>query len=405
MKAGKLIWLLTLVGLLSARAESQENSGSPGVFLRMGVGARALGLGGAYVGLAEGPAATYWNPSGLGRIQNLQFEFMNTNLPFDRTSNFFSGVIPIKNVATIGLSWIGLRVNNIEGRTGNTEDPDYTFTSSQNMIALSLGKSLASMVSIGGNVKFIKYDLGHQSATGVGFDAGLLIHPFDLITLGLMAQDIGTDYRWSGGFTEAVPTSYRAGLALKIYEGVVLAADVNKTGGLSPQLHFGGELRPAYFLPIRLGFHDNQISGGAGFLVPLAANSLEFNYSYTNDRIFNDAVHQISLVFSFGSPSSSRVNATAARPGPAPTPRPKFDAPDPPKPKTTYTVKKKSRSLLVTAALLNVRSGPGTKFRKIAQVRIKQKFGVIAEDGMWIKIKLKTGKFGWLNREYVRILN
>lgn len=403
MKAGKLICLLALIGLLSARAESQENSGSPGVFLRMGVGARALGLGGAYVGLAEGPAATYWNPSGLGRIQNLQFEFMNTNLPFDRTSNFFSGVIPIKNVATIGLSWIGLRVNNIEGRTGNTGDPDYTFSSSQNMIALSLGKSLASVVSIGGNVKFIKYDLDNLSATGIGFDAGLLIHPFDLFSVGLMAQDIGTDYRWSGGFVEAVPPSYRAGLALKVYEGVVLAADVNKTGDLSPQLHFGGELRPAYFLPIRVGFHDNQISGGAGFLVPLAANSLEFNYSYTNDRIFNDAVHQISLVFSFGNPAANRIKTSAAPSGSSP--RPKFDAPEPPQPKPADTVKKKSTAVLVTAALLNVRSGPGTKFRKIAQVRINQKYQVIAEDGMWIKVKLKAGKVGWINREYVRILN
>jgi hypothetical protein len=389
-----------VVSLIGVHGFTQESDGAAGVFLRMGVGARPLGLGETYVGLAEGPSAAYWNPSGLGRIQNFQFEFMNTNLPFDRTLYFFGGALPIKNVMTMGISWIGFRVNDIESRSGNTRDPDFTFSSSQNMIALSLGKSLAPFVAIGGNVKFIKYNLGEQSAAGLGFDAGILLHPIEQLGIGLMAQDIGADYRWSSGLTEGVPPTYRAGVALKVYEGVVLAADLNKSGDLAPRLHVGGEIRPVFFLPLRIGYHNGQVSGGAGFLAPFSAHSLEFNYSYTNDRIFNDAVHQISLVFSFGSYSSNKGAKTSAVRPPA---QPKFEAPSP-KSNATNTVRRTPKAVVVTAALLNVRSGPSTKHRRIAQIRNGEKFEVVAEEGQWLKIKLRSG-IGWVRRDYVRMID
>ena len=37
------------------------------------VGAKALGLGGAYTGIADDYTALYYNPAGLGQIQNSQF--------------------------------------------------------------------------------------------------------------------------------------------------------------------------------------------------------------------------------------------------------------------------------------------------------------------------------------------
>ena len=400
---GKLIligfWLLSLV--FAEAANAQQSSGSAGIFLRMGVGARPLALGSAYVGLAEGPAATYWNPSGLALLSNFQFEFMNTNLPFDRTFNFFSSVIPVRRIFTLGVSWIGLRVNNIEGRTSNTDEPDFTFNSMQNVVFLSLGKSLAPFLSIGGNVKFIKSDIENQSATGLGFDAGVLIHPIEQIRLGLMVQDLGTDYRWSGGFTEGVPPTYRAGAAFKIYDSVLLVGDVSKTGSLSPTLHVGGEVRPAYFLPIRVGYSDKQIAGGAGFLLPLSQHSLELNYSYANDRIFNDAVHRVSVVFAFGSKSTGRVQGAPVRP----VPTKKWETP-----KATATKKKDSDKRLLTQVVieadqLNVRSGPGTDYKKVAQVRRGKRFDAVDEKDGWFKIRLRNGKLGWVYESYFRIVN
>jgi len=47
----------------------------------LGVGARAIGLGGAYVGVADDYSAVYWNPSGLGQVRRMEF-----NLGFSHNS-------------------------------------------------------------------------------------------------------------------------------------------------------------------------------------------------------------------------------------------------------------------------------------------------------------------------------
>ena len=78
------------------KALVQQATGAAGLFLRMGVGARALGMGGAFTGIANDPSAAYWNPSGLGQIHNFQFEFMNVNLPFDRRFNYFCATLPVR---------------------------------------------------------------------------------------------------------------------------------------------------------------------------------------------------------------------------------------------------------------------------------------------------------------------
>ena len=95
------------------KALVQQATGAAGLFLRMGVGARALGMGGAFTGIADDPSAAYWNPAGLGQIHNFQLEFMNVNLPFDRTFNYFSAILPLKRFMTFGVSWVGFRVENL----------------------------------------------------------------------------------------------------------------------------------------------------------------------------------------------------------------------------------------------------------------------------------------------------
>ena len=64
-----------------------------------GPGSRALGLGGAYTGVADDYTATYWNPAGLAQIKRIEFQgsllqtgFSNStryyNTPWDANSNF-----------------------------------------------------------------------------------------------------------------------------------------------------------------------------------------------------------------------------------------------------------------------------------------------------------------------------
>src|SRR5438045_3246800 len=52
--------------------ENFNNVGSSGaVFEKIGVGARAAGMGGAYSALADDISALYWNPAGIARLKGI----------------------------------------------------------------------------------------------------------------------------------------------------------------------------------------------------------------------------------------------------------------------------------------------------------------------------------------------
>ncbi|MFQ5770148.1 MAG: hypothetical protein ACE5HX_06410 [bacterium] len=83
-------------------------------FLRIGVGARALGMGGAYVALANDGTAVFWNPAGLAQINALQLSFTHAPM-FNGLAqhNFASAALKIARNTAIALSWIRLEVDDI----------------------------------------------------------------------------------------------------------------------------------------------------------------------------------------------------------------------------------------------------------------------------------------------------
>lgn len=52
-----------------------EGTAWPEAFEAQGLGARALGMGGAFIGMADDWTAIYWNPAGLARLQGLHAGF------------------------------------------------------------------------------------------------------------------------------------------------------------------------------------------------------------------------------------------------------------------------------------------------------------------------------------------
>ena len=90
MKRTFQLILLTLFMLSCAAVVQADSAGRAGAFLKMGVGARALGMGSAFVGLADDSTAAFWNPAGLAQLQKHEASFMHANLTLDRTYNFFN---------------------------------------------------------------------------------------------------------------------------------------------------------------------------------------------------------------------------------------------------------------------------------------------------------------------------
>src|SRR5437879_7830560 len=84
-------------------------------FLKLGVGARALGLGSAYTSIADDATALHWNPAGLSRISRKEISAMHAQLFADTRFDFLGYAHPTPK-GTFGIGAVYLSQGELEGR-------------------------------------------------------------------------------------------------------------------------------------------------------------------------------------------------------------------------------------------------------------------------------------------------
>ena len=84
-----------------------NNVGSSGeIFEKIGVGARAAGMGGAFSALADDITSLYWNPAGVARLKGITVGASYTKWFADVTHNFIGAVLPLTDRYRLGVSLI-----------------------------------------------------------------------------------------------------------------------------------------------------------------------------------------------------------------------------------------------------------------------------------------------------------
>ena len=97
---------LTMLNASLLRAQSAEDAyrfSSTG----FGIGARAEGMGGAYIGVADDYSATFWNPAGLAQMRRLEFTGGIVNNNYSNSASFLGTSSSASNSST-GLDDLGL---------------------------------------------------------------------------------------------------------------------------------------------------------------------------------------------------------------------------------------------------------------------------------------------------------
>ncbi|HDQ45453.1 MAG TPA: hypothetical protein ENN17_08160 [bacterium] len=321
-------WLLAASLPLFADGES----GHAGLFLRYGTGGRALGMGRAFVAVADDASGVYWNPAGIVGAERAEITTLYSNLYYDSQFAHFGFVLPrprenVKNrlahfligpSSAVGFGWVGLGMSGFEQRTA-TGQLVGDFGIGENGFLFGWAREtmgLWGVLQYGLHIKLVNqhfsglvqsagqnFGKGGRDWSG-GMDAGFTFQPIHTPILRIVSLKyllplrIGVAFqnliqpRWSGpGDRDTFPRAIRAGLSYRFnlkdwfsstwgitswLEDVsfLLAVDKEYITDLPSGTYFGIEgqipvFESVFFQP-RFGMNNQteNFSAGAGLSVP-----------------------------------------------------------------------------------------------------------------------------------------
>ena len=237
-------------------------------FLKIPVGARAVGMGGAFSALADDATSPFWNPAGMVYLPYKEAFLQHAEQFGSLVNHNFGGVVfPMKNgedhrsAFGVSLTWVGIddipitprpgglkagdwldfgidgddRTNDF-GQNNGRWDPgerllissdDLFLASSADMaLGLSYARQRGRHLAWGGTVKFVRQSLPdtipgeHVTSFGAGLDAAVIYMPTDAITMSAVMHDLTTTYlTWSNGTREFVSPNLTTGAAFNFYPG------------------------------------------------------------------------------------------------------------------------------------------------------------------------------------------
>ncbi len=169
-------------------------------FLEIGVGARALAMGGAYTALANDASAIYWNVAGIAKLDHNGIFFNHSQWIAETNFDYFSGVVQLGQVGTVGLSVTALSMDEMDVTTAEyPEGTGQTFKAGDYAVSVAYAISLTDRFAIGFNPKIIHHYIWEMSATGYAIDIGVHYYtPFKNVTLGFSMTNFGSKMRMVG---------------------------------------------------------------------------------------------------------------------------------------------------------------------------------------------------------------
>ena len=327
-------------------------------FLESGVGARALGMGGAFVSHADDVTAGYWNVAGLSRLAQPQAAYMHAER-FDGAVSFDYAAVayPLTERSTVAVSLFRSAVDDIANTldaldpvTGQINPDNVTlFSAADNALFVSYARAASDKVSLGATAKVVRRGVGDfATAWGYSLDVGAQVE-LGRVRLGLNVQDASQMVQsWSVdaerfaeveeesrpiGLTELVLPVARLGastsLPLSDDVGLTLAGDVDlafdgqranvlDAGGVSFRPRFGAEMSYGGILAFRAGISDvatserfgTQLTPTVGAGVRLGGLDVDYGFGDFGGLASELGYsHRVSLAYRFGAGPAPAVPA------------------------------------------------------------------------------------------------
>ncbi|NTV52740.1 MAG: hypothetical protein HGA76_06995 [Candidatus Firestonebacteria bacterium] len=285
-------WGLGLLLLASAATASAESLGLSAEYVLAGSGARTAALGSAFSGTADDASALVWNPGGLGQANLTELAFSHAFLDADRYYDQLLFSQPVANFGTLGVGL--LTFNQAQVTMAGTADAGPLRDA---VLMLAYGREFFPGFSWGLNVQGHSLTLGHQTASGLGADTGVLYRPLPELAAGVTLQNAVPPLLR----LEAADTPYRRllrpGLSSAWWDGRLLVlAEADKFLDESSWAWGGGlEVKLWPRLTLRAGYREQTVAAGLGFIYD------DWRLDYAALRAADQKLsHRVSLVYTVG---------------------------------------------------------------------------------------------------------
>jgi len=219
MKVKLGITLLACLLILGAPAAATKYAGEP---FSLGIGARALGMGGGVVAGPYDATSGYWNPAGLSLLHGRQIQTMHAETFGSLLNHDYIGYAS-HNGRQYGLNSYGFYLYYLGGGgikiTGYDAEADWPYViREENHLDLMLGASLAGRfrdrLSYGFTAKLIYRDIAVETAYGLGLDAGIIYRVDTAITAALAVTDLTSTFlAYSNDNTETIYPALKPALS------------------------------------------------------------------------------------------------------------------------------------------------------------------------------------------------
>jgi hypothetical protein len=319
------ISVVMVLTIFAASAMSETGTaGMSGAFMKFGLGARSLGMGGAFCSVAEGIDAIYYNPGGLAIYPIRQVGFTYQSLTLDRRLNSASITFPVKNEAVLGFAWIHGSVGDVPMIDSDRNRYD-EFSNSNNSFGLTFSKLFGEKFSAGGNIRYLQATLDELNAYTVGVDLGALYSITPAYRVGLAVSDLGSNLKWDSSnywsgnrgsdYTDKFPYRVRGGISgIFLDEHVLVSADMMKVEKLDPKFYGGAEYwfmkKVSRFVEdeeaedemrevvvnkrmfgLRAGYSDGSTTFGMSLYYPIDQYSGGFDYAFMTGKQGEGSYH------------------------------------------------------------------------------------------------------------------
>lgn len=226
-------------------------------FLKVNVGARAVGMGGAFTGLANDATALYYNPAGISYVEESAYIAGYHNHITDIQTGFLGYIRRLDQRYHLGLHIGYLNYGEFDRTSAIGERLD-TFGGGSMVMAATVSRLISRYSSVGITTKFIYEKVESFSSTGIAWDLGYkYTGDRQRLTAGLMIQNLGAQLSSFGTEKDKLPLTLRAGLGVRPrHLPLQLAADVGLPVDNDPFFALGMEYTRLDPVFIRAGWNS-----------------------------------------------------------------------------------------------------------------------------------------------------